>query len=45
VQWVFTRPTGASQVLEAAAAPAFALATEERLSVAAVRVEVKPKAA
>lgn len=43
VQWVFTRPTGVSQVLEASAAPAFALATEERLSVARVTVEVKPK--
>jgi hypothetical protein len=44
VQWVFTRPTGASQVLEASAAPPFALSTEERLSVAKVSVEVKPKA-
>ncbi len=43
VQWVFTRPTGASQMLDAAAAPAFALTTIERLSVASVRVEVKPK--
>lgn len=43
VQWVFTRPTGASQMLDAAAAPAFALTTTERLSVASVRVEVKPK--
>lgn len=43
VQWVFTRPTGISQVLEASAAPAFALATEERLTVSRVSVEVKPK--
>jgi uncharacterized phage protein gp47/JayE len=45
VQWVFTRPTGVSQVLESQAAPPFALGTEERLSVARVSVEVKPKAA
>lgn len=45
VQWVFTRPTGASQLLDAVAAPAFALATTERLSVASVRVEVKPRPA
>ena len=44
VQWVFTRPTGASQLLESSAAPAFALATTERLSVARVTVDVKPKA-
>jgi baseplate J-like protein len=44
VQWVFTRPTGVSQVLEASAAPAFALSTEERLSLARASVEVKPKA-
>ena len=44
VQWVFTRPTGASQLLGDAAAPAFALATTERLSVARVAVDVKPKA-
>ena len=43
VQWVFTRPTGASQLLESTAAPAFALTTPERLSVARVAVEVKPK--
>ncbi len=43
VQWVFTRPTGASQLLDAPAAPEFALTTTERLSVASVRVEVKPK--
>lgn len=45
VQWVFTRPTGVSQLLDAAAAPAFALTTNERLSVARVTVEVKPKPA
>lgn len=45
VQWVFTRPTGVSQILEASAAPAFALTTEERLSLARVTVEVKPKEA
>jgi hypothetical protein len=43
VQWVLTRPTGASQLLEAAAAPPIALATPERLSVARVSVDVKPK--
>ena len=43
VQWVFTRPTGASQLLGSSAAPAFALATTERLSVARVTVDVKPK--
>ena len=43
VQWVFTRPTGASQLLESSGAPAFALATTERLSVARVSVDVKPK--
>lgn len=44
VQWVFTRPSGASQMLEAAAPAApFALSSPERLSVASVRVEVKPK--
>lgn len=45
VQWVFTRPNALSQVLESATAPAFALATGERLSLAGVSVEVKPKAA
>lgn len=43
VQWVFTRPTGVSQVLDAAAAPAFTLTAEERLSLARASVEVKPK--
>ncbi|MFO1271634.1 MAG: hypothetical protein U1F50_08165 [Rubrivivax sp.] len=43
VQWVFTRPTGASQLVDSSAAPAFALATPERLTVARVSVEVKPK--
>ncbi|MEO6407481.1 MAG: hypothetical protein ABIO45_01840, partial [Burkholderiaceae bacterium] len=43
VQWVFTRPTGASQLLAAAAAPTFALTTTERLSVARITVDVKPK--
>lgn len=43
VQWVFTQPTGASQLLESTAAPGFALATTERLSVARVTVDVKPK--
>lgn len=43
VQWVFTRPSGASTVLESEAAPAFVLTTEERLSAARVAVEVKPK--
>ncbi len=45
VQWVFTRPNALSQVLESADAPSFALATGERLSLAGVSVEVKPKAA
>jgi hypothetical protein len=45
VQWVFSRPTGASQLLDAAAAPAFALTTAERLSVVRVSVDVKPKPA
>lgn len=45
VQWVFTRPTGASQLLESTAAPAFALTSPERLTVARVSVEVKPKPA
>jgi len=35
---------GPSQVLEAGAAPAFALASGERLSLARVSVEVKPRA-
>ena len=43
VQWVFTRPTGASTVLDSEAAPSFALTTEERLSVARVAAEVQPK--
>ena len=45
VQWVFTRPNALSQVLESADAPSFALASGERLSLAGVSVEVKPKAA
>ncbi|MDX9885499.1 baseplate J/gp47 family protein [Thauera sp.] len=45
VQWVLTRPNALSQVLESADAPSFALATGERLSLAGVSVEVKPKAA
>ncbi len=45
VQWVFTRPSALSQLLEGADAPAFALATGERLSLAGVSIEVKPKAA
>mgnify|MGYP001259456759 CR=1 FL=1 len=45
VQWVFTRPNALSQVLEGADAPSFALATGERLALAGVSVEVKPKAA
>jgi hypothetical protein len=45
LQWVFTRPNALSQLLESAEAPAFALATGERLSLAGVSVEVKPKAA
>jgi hypothetical protein len=45
VQWVVTRPNALSQVLESADAPSFALATGERLSLAGVSVEVKPKAA
>lgn len=43
VQWVFSRPTGVSQALDALAAPAIALGTEERLSVVRVSVDVKPK--
>ena len=45
VQWVFTRPNALSKVLESADAPSFALATGDRLSLAGVSVEVKPKAA
>jgi hypothetical protein len=45
VQWVFTRPTGASQLLDGTAAPAFALTTPERLTVARVSVDVKPRPA
>jgi hypothetical protein len=45
LQWVFTRPNALSQVLEGADAPSFALATGERLALAGVSVEVKPKAA
>lgn len=45
VQWVFTRPTGTSLVLESSAAPALALTTTERLSLARVSVEVKPRPA
>lgn len=43
IQWVFTRPSGVSHVLEASAAPPLQLATEERLSLARVAVDVKPK--
>ena len=43
VQWVFSRPTGASQLLDAAAAPAFALTAAERLTLVRVTVDVKPK--
>ena len=45
VQWVLTRPTGASQLLEGTSAPAIVLTTPERLSLAAVKVDVKPKPA
>ena len=45
VQWTLTRPTGASVVLGAPADAPFALTTEERLSLARVAVEVKPKVA
>ena len=43
VHWVLTRPNALSQVLDGPAAPGFALATGERLSLAGVVVEVKPK--
>lgn len=43
VQWTFTRPSGTSVVLGAPADAPFALTTEERLSVARIAVEVKPK--
>lgn len=45
VQWVLTRPSGVSQLLDAVAAPPVALATPERLSLARVLVEVKPRPA
>ena len=45
VQWVLTRPTGASQLLESTSAPPIVLTTPERLSLAAVKVDVKPKPA
>lgn len=43
LRFVFSRPSGVSQVLDGEAAPAFALAAYERLSLAKVSVEVKPK--
>ena len=43
VQWVFTRPTGASTVLDSESAPAFVLTAEERLSLARAAAEVQPK--
>lgn len=43
VHWVLTRPNALSQVLDGPTAPGFALATGERLSLAGIVVEVKPK--
>jgi uncharacterized phage protein gp47/JayE len=43
LQFVFTRPTGLGQALDSEAAPALVLAPFERLSVAKVASEVKPK--
>jgi uncharacterized phage protein gp47/JayE len=43
LQFVFTRPTGVSQVLDGESAPALLLAPFERLSLAKVTAEVKPK--
>jgi hypothetical protein len=45
LQFVFTRPTGVSQVLDSEAVPALVLAPFERLSLAKVSTEVKPKGA
>jgi uncharacterized phage protein gp47/JayE len=44
LQFVLTRPTGVSQVLDGESAPALELAPFERLSLTKVTVEVKPKA-
>ncbi len=43
LQFVFTRPTGVSQVLDAESAPAVVLAPFERLSLVKATAEVKPK--
>jgi uncharacterized phage protein gp47/JayE len=43
LQFVFTRASGVSQVLDSEAAPALTLAPFERLSLARAAVEVKPK--
>lgn len=43
LQYVFTRPTGVSQVVDSEAAPVLLLAELERLSLAKVALEVKPK--
>ena len=43
LQFVFTRPTGVSQVLDSEAAPALVLAPFERLSLVKGTTEVKPK--
>ena len=43
VQFVFTRPTGVSQVLDVESAPAVVLAPFERLSLVKATAEVKPK--
>jgi hypothetical protein len=42
LQYVLTRPTGVSQIIDSEAAPALVLAELERLSLAKVAVEVKP---
>lgn len=43
LEFVLTRPNGVSQVLDNEAAPAFELAAFERVTLASVTVEVKPK--
>lgn len=43
LKYIFTRPTGVSQVIDTEAAPALILADFERLSLTKVTVEVKPK--
>ena len=45
VQWVFSRPSGASHLIESTAAPTFALTTTERLTLARVVVDVQARPA